>query len=198
MGSVSTRNFEGLALGPALPLLGSNSYSVLLVADNGGGTQQHLYALVVHGVVAPPPIAQWRQAFWGTTESVGLAADDADPDGDGISNALEYAFGGIPDAPSQIPLPEIAAVEGRLGLTLVRNVANTDLTITVQAADSVAGPWTDLAQSANGAPFTVLAAGATVSESGTGAHRIVEVRDAQVIGDPAHPRRFLRVQTTLP
>lgn len=39
MGSIATRNFEGIALGPALPAISSTSYSVLLVADNGGGTQ---------------------------------------------------------------------------------------------------------------------------------------------------------------
>jgi hypothetical protein len=50
MGSISTHNFEGIALGPALPQAGGNSFSVLLVADNGGGTQQHLYALLVNGV----------------------------------------------------------------------------------------------------------------------------------------------------
>ncbi len=92
MGSISTRNFEGIALGPALPAVGSTSYSVLLVADNGGGTQQHLYALVVNGVVAPSPMAQWRQGFWGTTSDSGLAADDADPDFDGLRNLLEYAM----------------------------------------------------------------------------------------------------------
>ena len=55
MGRVSTRNFEGIALGSAL---GGGRYSVLLVADNGGGTQQHLYALVIDGVVVPPG---WRR-----------------------------------------------------------------------------------------------------------------------------------------
>ncbi|MCX6874107.1 MAG: esterase-like activity of phytase family protein [Verrucomicrobia bacterium] len=53
LGSISTRNFEGIALGAALPLMGNSSYSVLLIADNGGGTQQHLYALVVNGVGVP-------------------------------------------------------------------------------------------------------------------------------------------------
>ena len=92
MGSISTRNFEGIALGPALPQLGTTSYSVLLVADNGGGTQQHLYALVIHGVVAPPPLAQWRLDHWGTTNNSGPAANGADPDADGLRNLLEYAM----------------------------------------------------------------------------------------------------------
>jgi hypothetical protein len=198
MGSVQTRNFEGLALGAPLPSLGANSYSVILVADNGGGMQQHLYALVVNGVVAPAPIAQWRQGFWGTTAATGLSADEADPDGDGLVNFLEYALGGIPDVAAQTPVPQISIADGRLALTFIRNVTHTDLTLTVQAADTLAGPWTDLAQSASGAPTTGLVGGVAVTESGTLAHRSVEVRDLHLTTDPAHPRRFMRVKVTSP
>lgn len=65
MGSIATRNFEGLALGAALQLVGSTSFSVLLVADNGGGTLQHLYPLIVSGVVPPSPAGQRPQESLG-------------------------------------------------------------------------------------------------------------------------------------
>lgn len=198
MGSVTTRNFEGIALGPALPAIGSNSYSVLLVADNGSGTQQHLYALIVNGVTAPSPIAQWRQGFWGATAGTGAAADEADPEGDGLKNLLEYAFGGDPKVASQTALPHGSAASGSLALAFNRNVTNTDITIIVQATDTLAGPWTDLAQSASGGPMTALVAGVTVAETGAGATRGVEVRDLYLIGDPAHPQRFTRVKVTKP
>lgn len=84
----------------------------------------------------------------------------------------------------------------RLGLTFTRTVANTDVTITVQGADSLSGPWTDLAQSVNGKAMTVLAAGTMVSETGAGATRSVEVRDAFTLGQASHPRRFLRVKAS--
>ena len=198
MGSVSTRNFEGIALGPALPVIGSTSFSVLLVADNGGGTQQHLYALIVNGVVAPSPIAQWRQGFWGTLAGTGVAADNADPEGDGFKNLLEYAFGGNPSVASQAPLPQSSTASGSLALTFSRNVTNTDITIIVQGNDTLADPWTDLAQSVNGGPMTALIGGVTVTDSGAGATRAVEVRDLFLIGDPAHPQRFMRVKVTKP
>jgi hypothetical protein len=198
MGSISTRNVEGIALGPALPALGGASDSVLLVADNGGGMQQHLYALVVNGVVAPPPIAQWRQGFWGTTAATGAAADDTDPDADGLRNLIEYALGGFPTAPEPVPLLQSSTASGRLALLFRRNVTNTDITITVQAADSPEGPWTDLAQSVDGGATSALIGGVAVSESGTGANRTVEVRDLFLTSDPAHPRRFLRVQVLGP
>jgi hypothetical protein len=198
MGSVQTRNFEGIALGPALPALGSNSYSVLLVADNGGGTQQHLYALIVNGVVAPSPLAQWRQGFWGTTAAIGPSADDADPDGDGLVNRLEYALGGNPNTSAQTPLPQSNATGGNLALTFTRNLTNTDITLIVQAADTLDGSWTDLAQSVNGAPITALVGGVSITEMGSGATRSVEVRDVYPLGDPAHPRRFMRVKAIGP
>jgi hypothetical protein len=198
MGSVQTRNFEGIALGPALPALGSNSYSVLLVADNGGGTQQHLYALIVNGVVAPSPLAQWRQGFWGTTAAIGPSADDADPDGDGLVNRLEYALNGNPHSSAQTPLPQSNTAGGSLAITFTRNITNTDITIIVQAADALDGSWTDFAQSVNGAPTTALIVGVAVTETGSGATRSVEVRDIHPIGDPAHPRRFMRVKAIGP
>jgi hypothetical protein len=45
MGTQSTRNFEGIALGPQLD---EDTYSLVLIADNGTGSTQHLYALTLH------------------------------------------------------------------------------------------------------------------------------------------------------
>jgi hypothetical protein len=193
-GSVSTRNFEGITLGPALPLFGSTSHSVLLVADNGGGSQQHLHALIVNGVAAPPPIAQWRQGWWGMPAATGPAADDADPDADGLWNLHEYAFGGNPSVADPSPLPRIASTGGPLALEFNRNLTHSDLDLTVQAAGAPDGPWSALAQSLAGTPVTALAGGVTVTETGTGPTRRVVVRDGVVPGDPLHPRRFLRVR----
>jgi hypothetical protein len=198
LGSVTTRNFEGIALGPALPLISSTSYSVLLVADNGGGTQQHLYALIVNGVAAPAPIAQWRQGWWGTTAATGPAADEADPDGDGVPNLLEYAFGGNPRISARAPLPQPGTAGGNLALTFNRNLTHTDLTHTVQAADSLDGSWLDLAESVVGGAMTALLSGVVVTETGTGATRSVEVSDPAQAGDPAPPRRFMRVKVSYP
>jgi hypothetical protein len=50
MGTTSTHNFEGIALGLSL---GSDSYSLLLIADNNSGSSQHLYALRLVAVPEP-------------------------------------------------------------------------------------------------------------------------------------------------
>jgi hypothetical protein len=54
MGAQSTHNFEGVALGPQLD---SDSFSLLLIADNNSGSQQHLYPLVLNGVIPEPQVA---------------------------------------------------------------------------------------------------------------------------------------------
>ena len=41
-------------------------------------------------------LQNWRQTYFGTTASTGDAADSADPDGDGWTNAQEYVAGTIP------------------------------------------------------------------------------------------------------
>jgi hypothetical protein len=41
-------------------------------------------------------LQQWRQTNFGTTANTGDAADDADPDGDGMTNAQEFPAGTDP------------------------------------------------------------------------------------------------------
>jgi hypothetical protein len=112
-------------------MVGSNSYSVLLVADNGGGTQQHLYALVVNGVAAPPPVAQWRQAYWGTTNNLGPAANDADPDADGLHNLLEYALRRNPNAADSAGAFSLMSTNPA-GVSFSLSLHATDLTAQVE------------------------------------------------------------------
>ena len=60
MGSTGTHNFEGITLGPPLD---EDSFSVLLIADNASGSQQHLYPLLIHGVPEPAALALVAAAF---------------------------------------------------------------------------------------------------------------------------------------
>jgi hypothetical protein len=92
-------------------------------------------------------------------------------------------------------LPVGSTVGNRLALTFQRNTAATDVTLTVQGSDDLA-MWTDLARSTGGAAMTALIGGVIVNESGAGTLRAVEVRDLYAVGDPIHPKRFLRLQAS--
>ncbi len=144
------------------------------------------------------PLHLWRAAHFATAASTGPSADLADPDQDGLPNLLEYALGGNPLASSQTIQPALIQTGGRLGLAFTRLPATTDVTLTVQAADDLTGPWADLASSTSGAPTTPRQPGVTVTESGSGTTRLVQVSDLHPVSDPLHPRRFMRVKVAQP
>lgn len=138
------------------------------------------------------PLQSWRMRNFGTTRDADMASSSANPDHDPLANVWEYFHGTDPRLPD--PAPVQPAVAGnRLTLLFDRNTEATDLTAVVQAADSPQGAWTDLASSIQGASFTVMAAGASVSESGSGVIRSVTIGDVHEISDPPHPRRFMRL-----
>jgi hypothetical protein len=140
-GSIATRNFEGLALGPALPALGANSYSLVLVADNGGGTQQHLFALVLNGLAVPSAVAQWRQTYWGTTNNTGVSANDFDPDGDGLLNLLEFGLGRNPTTSDAVGAISLLNSNGVIGLGY--SLTNTATGVLVQTERNGTGLTTN-------------------------------------------------------
>lgn len=130
------------------------------------------FADAIYGVASPPTgspsvrlltYPRWRQTHFTTAELVDtmIPADDADPDGDGQSNLLEYACNGNPRTPNAQPFPSIALVnnggspEWRVSYREIKdgNVATTPalagrppshgLTYTVQASSDLV-TWTDV------------------------------------------------------
>jgi hypothetical protein len=120
-------------------------------------------------------------------------SNTGDANGNGVPNLLEYALGGDPADPTTAPLvhpwPEVNPQTSRLKLVVNRYLARTDLTLTVQAADSPGGPWTDIARSTGGNAFTALVTGTGIIETGTGDARQVTITDP-ISG----PRRFIRLK----
>lgn len=146
--------------------------------------------------IVPTPWQQWQASHFGPgTNDPTLAGERADHDDDGIPNLLEYALDTDPLLGGPRSLPVGSVVGGRLALTFARTVANTDITMIVQGANVLTGPWTDLALSMNGASFSPTGGG-IVTETGSGPTRLVEALDAYLISDPAHPSRFLRLRVT--
>jgi hypothetical protein len=102
----------------------------------------------------------WRQTYFQSTENTGSAADLANPAGDGLPNLLKYALGLDPTVRSVLPAPSCQSYNGggtRLSLSFTRLAYPPDVTLEVQTADSLSGPWTTIASSSNGGAFAAAA-----------------------------------------
>jgi len=168
--------------------------TVTVTVSDGSLSRSDTFVVTVTNLL---PLAAWKQAQFGANAgNESIAGDLANPDGDLLVNLLEYTLGGNPNSAASAPAPVSSVIGNRVALTFTRILANTDVTITVQGADSLSGPWTDLAQSVNGNAMSDVTAGAVVSETGAGTTRGVEVRDAFTLGQESHPQRFLQVKVS--
>lgn len=101
---------------PAIDPLGSLTYSltgaegmavvsVTLTDDSSAGSPALTTPTERFKVIVAPPVPAWRYLNFDRGDNVGEAANDADPDHDGIPNLLEYAFGLPPKTSSSLGLP---------------------------------------------------------------------------------------------
>lgn len=158
------------------------------VAANASGSSTG----IVQSAVVPDPLTAWKLATFG---DAGVSLTD-DCDGDGVTNLAEYALLTCPTAQDATSRPQPVVTtypEGaRLALTLERDPARDDVTIEVQGASSPGGPWSVVAKSTLGAPFT--GPGVVSGDSAYPGIKTVEIRDVVNLGDV--PARFLRVHVT--
>src|SRR5207248_586125 len=82
------------------------------------------------------PVDGWRAANFGAQQSnAAIAGNMADPNHNGVVNALEYALNGNPNATSRSPLPTASrttvAGSDYLTLTFTRPLSATDAAYTV-------------------------------------------------------------------
>jgi carboxypeptidase D len=171
----------------------------LLTISNAPGSISNRIAYVEISAVAPATIAQWRAVYFGTTNNLGGAADNADPDGDGIPNLLEYAFGLAPTTPDSYrqvtPVIRHTNNAAWFGCSFPRNTNATDLTFVVQAASSLTSQnWSNIASYTIGSGWTGPSS-ASESYASPGVLQVT-VRDTEPI--PANTNRFLRVQVSGP
>ncbi len=136
------------------------------------------------------PIDTWRSTYFTPAQiSAGTGADEADPDGDGISNLDEYVLGGNPTLASSAGRPVIVHSAGNSIFTFNRNLAATDVAVRVDATDSLLG-WTTIASRAVGGAWTSIS-GVTAVETAGGAVTITDTRVTQ-----ASSRRFQKLVVT--
>jgi hypothetical protein len=123
----------------------------------------------------PPARQAWRYQHFGTVAGTSTAADDADPDGDRLTNLLEYALGTLPTQSSSTPWVT-TTTSGYLSLSIAKNATASGITWSAESSDDLLTwhPEQTVTLIDNATTFTV--------------------RDSVPIGAAA--RRFLRLRVT--
>ncbi len=160
----------------------TTTFDLVMLTNRFGNVTWRIRSLAVRKLAPTPvvtltPVQSWRLAQFGTSEAIGAAADEADPDGDALANLLEYALGGNPLAPGDAVLPTAAPAAARLTLAFTPQ-AVAGLTYIVEASsDLVTWAPTDVTSLLTpGTPFTFT--------------------DSEDLATA--PRRFLRLRVTAP
>lgn len=165
------------------PTPGTKAVLLRDLLDEGGGPRRFLR----FRVMTPDglPLVVWKQTHFGDP----WADDHADPDRDGRSNLLEYFAGTLPNTPDTGGRLDLAIHSGQADLALVRDPARPDITIVVQACDTLSGPWETIAFSQQGAPFTGPAY--LAGETGGSSPLTILLRDPEPVS--TRPSRFFRI-----
>jgi hypothetical protein len=123
----------------------------------------------------PPARQAWRYQHFGTVAGSSAAADDADPDGDGLANLLEYALGTLPTQTSA-PRWTSGNFAGYLGLSVAKGASASGVIWSAESSDDLLiwHPDQTVTLMDNGSSFSV--------------------RDSVPLGSAA--RRFLRLRVT--
>jgi autotransporter-associated beta strand protein len=116
------------------------TYLIALSAANANGETSR--TLPVNVLSALTNLESWRQTHFNTTANTGDAADNADPDFDGLDNLLEFATGRLPKSPDGT-ITSLTRSVGFLEFTYHRShAASTDgVAFIVEWSDSLANDW---------------------------------------------------------
>ena len=169
---------------------GTSSFT-LRVTGNDSAASTATFSLAI----LPLSYASWQASQFTPSEiASGLAELAADSDKDGLSNLLEYGFGGNSKSGDMASIaPAVGLAANRLQVSFLCDANCTDIDYTVQASDTlVSGSWTDIARSLGGATTLPIGSLSTVSDTGIGLRRVT-VTDS---GSSSVDRRFIRAQIT--
>jgi len=134
--------------------------------------------------IADMPMDDWRFVNFGVNaNNPAIAGDNADPNGNGIANLLEYALSLDRNAAGGAGLPTVTRVGGELSLTFTRRINAPDVTLTAEWSDDLT-------------PLSWSASGVTIDVTPLDAFR--ETVKATVLTDSSVPRRFLHLKVTRP
>ena len=123
-----------------------------------------------------------------------------DPDNDGLSNLLEYAFGRLPWRADAVDVTALDRLPGGMpSFSFLRDERAADLIYQVEVASSPGGPWLPIAVSSAGSPVEAApGVSVNISESAASGVASVGVLRRVTVVDSAPPagRGFYRVKVS--
>jgi hypothetical protein len=153
-------------------------------------------ALTVFGLLGTP-YDIWKAFHFGVNAGdPAIAGPQADPDGDQIKNAWEYALAANPNTIDASRRPVGVIVSNHFQLNFSRNLSANDLTYVVQRASQVDGTFTNLLTYTAAAGWITNTPGATVLESaatGSPPDQRVDVSVSETAAALLSVRAFYRV-----
>jgi predicted peptidase len=171
----------------------NGNFRISIAVAVNAGTNEVFGVINALEIAVPSGLETWRSNQFGVNAGTpSIAGNSADPDGDGLTNLVEYALSANPNAAASTNLPVCTAVSDHLQLAFSR-MAPSDVTYVVEVSTNLIS-WTPIATFASGG--VSWTGTATVNESGSGATRTVTVTDAATIS--GGPQRFLRLKVTSP
>jgi hypothetical protein len=87
------------------------------------------------------PLEAWRQKNFGTPNNAGLAADTADPDNDGLSNFVEWAFGQNPNLRDSSNLPQWRYFQNKLSVDFEVPTGVVDVLYSAEQSNDLSSGW---------------------------------------------------------
>jgi hypothetical protein len=188
---------------------GLNGFVMSWAGDHSGALQAYATADIGFGSVIPaqsPPVSrtiqlssltplqQWRLGHWGSPDEAGPGANAADPDGDDLTNIIEYVMGGDPNSAGDAGLTSFFDAQGRFVVaTALSDPPRPDATILVETSPSMqAGTWTVFAQRIGAGAWT----GPAIVTPGAAQNGLQALTFSE--SSPQSPRLFVRLRVTTP